>query len=181
MKKFLLILITFLSANLTLGQTNNKENELTIAEKFSLQPGTIIQKEFIDLGKVKSEDAWGTFSIYVVIYTDLVTNNSYTAVIFENISRNLRAILDSDEIDELIMSIKMLQEKVFLKIPTNYTEVDYSSRSGFNVGCYWKKETSTWDPYIKFDKSDDDTYFFIDQEYLVGFLGKLEEAKTMLK
>jgi len=45
-------------------------------------------------------------------------------------------VLYMDKIDGLMKSIKLMQEKVKLTVPTEYTEVSLKSIGGFEAGCF---------------------------------------------
>ncbi|MGK0390553.1 MAG: hypothetical protein ACI94Y_003307 [Maribacter sp.] len=180
MKKVLIILISVLALNIGYAQTGTKEKELSNAEKFSSKAGTLIQKEFIDVGMVKDAE------ISVIYYTDLISSESVSSVKFEmNVKSSYStdtkvASLDADEIDGLIKSIKVMQEKVFTSTPSNYTEVIYKSRAGFQAGCYWSKKDK-WETYLKLEKYDSKSYAFLNTDDFPELLSLLEKAKTMLK
>lgn len=176
MKKSILIAFVLISGFLNAQET--KETEISNAEKFSAKAGTLIQKEFIEIGKVKE------IEIKVVHYTDLITGTKQSALKLEYESTGKYstdtkiAILDSDEIEGLIKSIKIMQEKIFPSTSTNYTEVSFKSRGGFEAGCYWSKET--WSTYVKIEKYDKDSYVFLNQEDFPKLLELLEQAKLKL-
>jgi hypothetical protein len=90
-----------------------------------------------------------------------------------------RASLDSDEIDGLIKSIKMMQENVFNTSPTTYTEVTYKSRAGFEAGCFWKK--GEWSTYLKLEKYDGKSYVFLKKDDFPNLLALLETASSVIK
>lgn len=179
MKNLLLVLLSFLAFNLSYGQTDSKEKELSNAEKFSSKSGTLIEKEFLDVGTLKKAE------IKVIHYTDLISNESVSALRFEyevagSYSSDTKiASLDADEIDGLIKSIKMMQEKVFTSSPTNYTEVTYKSRGGFEAGCYWSK--GDWATYLKLEKYDSKSYVFLKKDDFPELLTLLEKVKTLMK
>ena len=179
MKKLLFVIISILTFSVSYGQTDTKEKELSNAEKFSLKAGTLIQKEFIDVGTINK------LKVQVIHYTDLVSNETVSSVRFEyevasSYSTDPKiASLDADEIDGLIKSIRMMQEKVFAMTPTNYTEVTYRSRGGFEAGCYWSK--GDWATYLKLEKYDGKSYVFLKKDDFLALLALLEKAKTMLK
>lgn len=179
MKKLLFVLISFLMFSLSYGQTDTKEKEISNAEKFSSKAGTLIQKEFIDVGTINKT------VVQVIHYTDLISNETVSSVRFEyevvsSYSTDTKiASLDADEIDGLIKSIRMMQEKVFTMTPTNYSEVTYRSRGGFEAGCYWSK--GDWATYLKLEKYDEKSYVFLKKDDFPALLALLEKAKTMLK
>lgn len=179
MKHLLIVLLSFLVFNLSYGQADSKEKELSNAEKFSSKSGTLIEKEFLDVGTLKKAE------IKVIHYTDLISNESVSALRFEyevagSYSSDTKiASLDADEIDGLIKSIKMMQENVFKSSPTNYTEVTYKSRGGFEAGCYWSK--GDWATYLKLEKYDGKSYVFLKKDDFPELLTLLEKAKTLMK
>ncbi len=179
MKRVLVILVAIFTVSLTYGQTNTKQKELSHAEKFSSKAGTLIQKVFLDVGTIKKAE------IKVIHYTDLVSSRTVSSLTFEHEVANSYstdtkvASLDADEIDGLIKSIKMMQEKVFTSTPTNYTEVSYRSRGGFEAGCYWSKKD--WQTYLKLEKYDSKSYVFLKKDDFPELLSLLQKAKTMLK
>ncbi len=175
-KTTLAILLFFATGTAILAQT--KEQELSNAEKFSAKAGALIKKEFVEVGSVK--DA----KILVVYFTDLITNTTQSALKFEyehvgKYSTSTKAaVLDADEVDGLIKSIKIIQEKIFPSTSTNYTEVSFKSRAGFDAGCYWSK--GTWSTYLKLEKYDKDSYVFLGKNDFPALLNLLEQAKIIL-
>lgn len=176
--KIIIILISVLTVNLSYGQTKTTEKELSNAQKFSSKAGTLIQKEFLEVGTIKKA------LIKVIHYKDLISLDSVSSVKFEYevvgkySSDTKAASLDADEIDGLIKSMKMMQEKVFIATPLNYTEVTYKSRGGFEAGCYWSK--GDWSTYLKLEKFDGKSYVFLKKEDFPELLTLLEKAKQML-
>lgn len=176
LKLISLILILILSFNSSLGQS--KEKELSNAEIFSAKSGALIQKEFVKIGNIKGA------TIEINYFTDLITNTKQSALRFEYeslgkySSDTKTAILDADEVDGLIKSIKIIQEKIFPSTVSNYTEVSFKSRAGFEAGCYWSK--GTWSTYLKLEKYDKDSYVFLSKEDFPTLLDLLQEAKAKL-
>jgi hypothetical protein len=175
--KNIILLFAFIATTLfSFGQT--KDQELSNAEKFSAKAGSLIQKEFLDIGTVKSS------KIKIVKYTDLITATKQSALQFEYesvgkyTSDTKAAVLDADEIDGLIKSIKIIQEKIFPSTATNYTEVSFKSRGGFEAGCYWSK--GNWSTYIKLEKYDKDSYVFLNKDDFPTLLAVIEQAKAKL-
>ncbi len=171
-----ILVIFLLGATITFAQT--KEQELSNAEKFSIKAGALIQKEFEEIGSVKGA------KISIVFYTDLISNTKQSALKFEYVnvdkysSDTKSAVLDVDEVDGLIKSIKIIQERILPTIVTNYTEVSFKSRGGFDAGCFWSKES--WSTYLKLEKYDGDSYVFLGQDDFPTLLELLEYAKTRL-
>lgn len=179
MKHLIIIFLAVITVNLTYGQANSKEKELSKAEQFATKAGTLIKKEFIDIGTIKKVE------IKVIHYTDMISAESISSVkfIYELASSPTFdpkiAIIDADEIDGLIKSIKIMQEKVFTTTPINHTEVAYKSRDGFEVGCYWR--LTSWIVYLKVEKNDEKSYVFLMKEDFTKLLTLLEKAKALFK
>ncbi|MDD3685149.1 MAG: hypothetical protein PHE56_00145 [Bacteroidales bacterium] len=175
------IIYSFLLTLLCIGlnaQTSTKEKELSNAEVFSAKAGTLMQKEFIEIGTLKK------CKIQVVYFTDLISSTKQSALKFEYeyvssyTTDTKAALLDPDEVDGLMKSIKLMQDKVFPTTPTNYTEVYYRSRGGFEGGCFTSK--GTWSTYLKLEKFDGKSYVWLNIEDLSTLYTYLEQAKLKL-
>ena len=177
MKKLIFYVLVFLTVMSTNAQTS-KENEQSNAEKFSARSGTLMQKEFSEIGSLKK------CKIQVLYYTDLISNSKQSALKFEfdvatSYSTDTKvAVLDTDEIDGLMKSIKILQDKVIVNVPPIYTEVYYRSRSGFEAGCFVSK--GSWSCYIKLEKYDGKSYVWLEKEDLPTLYTFLEQAKAKM-
>lgn len=180
MKQLTLIAILLTQTAIALSQTQTKEKakEQSNVEIFSNRAGTLIQKEFENIGSVKKCE------IQIAKFTDIITGQKSNGVRFEyeyksSYSSDTKlAFLDVDEIDGLIKSIKLIQSKVFVTTPTNYTEVSFKSRSGFEAGCFTSK--GTWSTYMKIEKNDNNSFVFMDKENLESLLILLERTKGKL-
>lgn len=180
MKKIALILFTVTTSSVFAQQqlSKVKEKEISNAEKFSDVSGTLIKKEIIEIGDVKK------CKIQVAKYTDLIASQNTSAIRFEYeykstyTSDTKIALLDADEIEGLLKSIKLIQDKIFPTVSDNYTEVNFKSRSGFSAGCFSEKKG--WATFIKLEKFDSNSYVFMDKEELDKLANILEEAKNKL-
>lgn len=175
-----ILTLAFIGASLITfaQQPKAKDQETSNAEKFSERAGSLIKKEFIDIGEIKKCE------LKVIHYSDLMTNQKTSALKFEYeykssySSDTKAAVLDADEIDGLIKSIKIIQEKIFPSTPANYSEVSFRSRSGYEAGCFSKKDS--WSTYMKLEKFDSNSYVFMDKDDLSKLLTLLEQAKAKL-
>lgn len=176
--KFLICVILCINTPKLYGQSTASPKEVSNAEKFSEKSGSLIQKEFIDIGSIKK------CKVQITRFIDLINNQNTNAVRFEYRSigsysnDDKIAILDSDEIDGLIKSLKIIQEKILPTQSQNYTEISFKSRSGFEAGCFSKKEN--WDLYLKLERGDSNSYVFLSKEDLPNLLSLLETAKSKL-
>lgn len=154
--------------------------ESSNAEQFSERSGSLIETQFIEIGTVRK------CHIQVVYFTDLTSNTKQSAVRFENEyvgrynSDTKVAILDADEIDGLIKSIRLLQNKITAAIPNDYTEIAFKSRSGFSAGCFSDKKNSSWSSFMKLEKFDSDSYIWMNSDDLPQLLSLLEQAQAKL-
>lgn len=175
MKKILVIL--FLAYNVCWGQ-NSTEN-ISNAELFSSKAGTLIEKEFIDIGKI------GKTEIQILKITDMIDGESICSL---RISQEVKdtyssdtkiAQLDSDEIDGLIKSMNIIKESVFGVNPPNYTEITFRSRSGFEAGCFWSSKVA-WSTYLQIKRNDRNSMVFLKRADFDELLILLEIAKNKI-
>lgn len=177
MKKIIPLILLTLMTLISLNAQTTKGEELSKAEVFSSKSGTLIEKEFLEVGTIKKAE------IKVIKYKDLISGENVSSIRIEyetggNYSATKIASLDADEIDGLIKSIKIMQDQVFNSSPENYKEVTYQSRAGFEAGCYWSK--GDWQTYLKLKKFDGKSYVFLKKEDFPTFLSLLEKSKTLL-
>lgn len=178
MKRILILITCLVIITLSL-KSQTKAQELSNAEMFSAKSGTLISREFIDVGKVK------TTLIKVVHYTDLIAKETLSAVRFEHVSLTKYSVdtkigaLDADEIDGLLKSLLIIKDEIITNVPENYTEVTFKSRGGFEAGCFYGKEG--WALYLKLDKYDSKSNVFLSIEDLPVLLEQIEKAKSLIK
>lgn len=177
MKPIFLLLMLMMS---TPAFSQLKEKQLTQAEEFSLKTGTLIERQFIDIGKIKNME------VKVVTFKDINTGVRQSALRFEvHISRGTYSAaekistLDSDEATDLIKAIKSLQSSVFTTTRDLYTEVNFRSKGGFTAGAFYSKDR--WTPYVQTDRYDDDTNIFLSLEDFSSLLALVETAKTKMQ
>ncbi|WP_350289829.1 hypothetical protein [uncultured Croceitalea sp.] len=176
MKKLLLLFVLMSLIKPCLSQ--EIKETFSNSELFSTQSGTLIEKEFIDIGNV------GKTEIQILKITDMISGESISSL---RITRKIRdsystdtkiANLDSDEIDGLIKSIKVIKESVFGSVASNYTEITFRSRSGFQAGCYRSK--NDWQTYLQMEKNDSKSMVWLKKDEFIQFLKLLENAKSKI-
>jgi hypothetical protein len=181
MKKVKLMITTLLMclSFVSFGQTT-KDKQLSNAEIFSAKAGTLIEKQFIDIGKCKSVE------VKVLKLKDLNDNSGFSALRLEyesvsSYSTDTKiASLDKDEIDGLIKSIKNLQTNVFSTTRDIYTEVTFKSRTGFECGAYFDVSKGLWKAYMQLEKYDSKSNVFLSVDELSTFLSLVESAKLKM-
>ncbi|MEH6304261.1 hypothetical protein RYH73_01340 [Olivibacter sp. CPCC 100613] len=154
----------------------NKPDKPTL-ETFSAETGTLIEKTFINVGKI------GSAKVQILVLRDLISGVKTKGLRFEKptgkqYGGNAISFIDEDEVDGLMKSIVIIQEKVLPTVPSDYQEVNFNSRSGFAAGCYWSK--NKWSSYLKIDKSDADSYIWLGDGELDTFNKLLIDAKAKL-
>jgi hypothetical protein len=97
---------------------------------------------------------------------------------FERYSSSKLAFLDADEVDALLTSIEIISNKVLITSPATYTEVAYSSRSGFSTGCYFAD--GKWTAFIKLEKYDSKSIVSMSSDNLSQLATLLKTAKTKI-
>jgi hypothetical protein len=174
MKKALPLII-LLCAVCAFSQVKPVEKEQSKLEQFSSKSGTLIQKQFVDLGTVKK------VKVELMTLTDLGSGLKISGIRFSfevtssYTSDEKIAFLDFDEVDGLIKSISLLKSKVFTSTPTNYTEVMYSSRSGDQAGAFWSD--NKWTAYMRLEKYDSKSFLSLEPADFDGLLTILTRAK----
>ncbi len=169
-----LLLAAFAASGQEMSDKNVSETEM-----FSRQAGLLLEKQFVDIGMVKGVE------IKVFKVKDLLSGKSVSSIRFEYTVRTAytsdtkTAVIDSDEIDGLIKSIKAMQNDVFPTSRDVYTEVVFISRTGVVCGAYYDLEKRRWTPFLDIDKYRKATVFLTlgDMETFLGFI---ETAKTKM-
>lgn len=180
MKNVLLLTVLMLAFSNVFAQEKEKEISKSNAEIFSGRDGSLMKKEFVDVGSLKK------CNIQVVHYTDLISHEKRSAVRFEyeyvsSYSTDTKiSVLDSDEIDALIKSILLMQNDIMVTTPANYTEAAYKSRGGFECGCYSNSGKGTWSSFLKLEKYDSKSFVPLSADDLNTLIQLLEKAKALL-
>jgi len=178
MKNLILWALVLVPA-LAFGQ-DTKQAEVSNADLFSAQAGALIEKQFLTIGTVKG------IEVNVLKITNLMTNTTTTALRFQYevkgqyTSDTKIAVLDSDELDGLIKSIKTLQTVVLPSTKEVYTEVAFKSRTGFEAGAFFSLEKGKWTAYLQLKKFDSKSMVFITPEDLGQILALVESARQKM-
>ncbi|WP_427872294.1 hypothetical protein [Flavobacterium sp. MMS24-S5] len=178
MKKTILTFILFSFSLFIFSQ--NKQKEATQAEQFSSQAGVLMERQFYEIGKIKA------LQVKVLKFKDLNSSATKSSLRFEydhksSYSSDTKiAALDFDELDGLIKSIKNLQTNVFTSTKEVYTEVTFTSRSGFEAGAYYTTDKNKWTAYVQVEKNDRNSMIFLLPEDFATLLSLVEQAKTKM-
>jgi hypothetical protein len=176
MKAFALLILLFTSFFSYSQELRNQDiRQESKLDLFSKKSGTLIEKEFIKVGKI------GAVVMDVVIIKDLIDNSKLSGVKFEYYSTTYGSrynFIDSDEVDGLIKSLEIMKSSLLTYIRSNYTEVIYQSRSGFEAGAYC--DQTGWKLFIKIDEDYKDSFSSLKLEDLNKFLTLLQDAKQKI-
>lgn len=180
-KMYTSVLFVFFAFVLLYGQ-DTKEKQLSKTDEFSSRSGTLIEKQFIEVGKLK------LIQFKVLKVRDIITGTSVSALRLEyeykssfgSTSDTKMASLDADEIDGLVKSIKALQSNIFSSSPKNYTEVTFRSRTGFEAGAYYTVDKNKWSGYLQLERFDRNSFVFFTTEDYTEMLALIEKAKGMM-
>lgn len=179
MKKIVVLFFGLALTSIAYGQAK-VEKQTTQAEQFSATAGTLIEKQFIDIGKAKG------VAVQVMKLKDLNSGISKTALRFEYEYKSSYttdtkiATLDLDEIDGLIKSMNNLKLNVFNSTRDVYTEVTFRSRTGLEAGAYFDIEKIKWVAFIKLEKYDSNSQVFLSTEDFTSILTLVEQAKAKM-
>lgn len=182
----LLIAITFLAyVNVMYAQQPLKSTEPeSKVELALLSKGALIKKEFIPLGYLQAK--YNKAEVEIIKIEDLVKGTKTYGVVvkFEystTYSTDTKsAYIDQDEIDELMNVLKKMNEITSNNTPTNYTEVIYACRSGYELGAFYSK-SKLWTFYMKLEKYDKNSFISLEKDAILTFQLLLEKAKEGFK
>lgn len=180
--KLLLTAITasFLLCSHSFAQEKEKAKNESNMELFSAKTGTLIESSTKEIGKI------GGTTIKTSIITNLISNEKVKGLRFEKSSTKQYGsdainFIDEDEIVGILKSIEIIKSKIIPTTPSNYKEIRFKSRSGFEFGCYWS--TDKWSYYLQVDKYKSDSMSFLKTEDLEKFetiiKDGLEKIKTL--
>ena len=180
MKRLALTLTAFLFSWASFSQQSAQEQQLSHAEQFGAQEGTLIERQFLDVGTIKG------MTVKVLIIKDLLSETTKTALQLEyyyasSYSQHTKvANLDADEIDGLIKSIKKLQTDVFPSNRDTYTEVSFKSRTGFEIGASYNPDKAKWIAFAQLSRSDKDSLVSLHLEDFETLLALVEKADALM-
>ncbi len=149
-----------------------KESPLSEAEQVSGKAGSLVEKQFASMGKVKG------VGVEVMTVRNLSDKSEVRAVRFsytepKQYASEKASVLDKDELDGLIASLRTLKG-LFAEKRDNYTEVTYSSRTSFKAGAYYDVKHGMWQGFVEVGRIGSATAFLSAED--MGKLLELVEA-----
>jgi len=157
---------------LTYAQASKETKEIqekSKIENFSLKKGSLIKKDFATLGYIKKVE------VQTLKLTDVLSGVTVSGIKLKTSGHfEKTCFLDADEIEGFVKSGKYLLKS--LKPSDNYVEYQFTSRDGFQAGaCQHKNE---WSYFLKMEKSDNDSYIFLEQEDFEKLVAMVAKAKV---
>lgn len=154
-------------------ETKTKQSKL---EEFSAQSGRLFEKKFISIGRFRN------IHIQALTITDLSTNERTSGIRFDRQGKTelMTAFIDDDEVEALIKSLNYIKSTVINSAaPVDFTEYQFISRSGFQVGCF-SDENRVWVGYLVLPNYDKEGVVRFDSLLIKELLLLTEQAKAKL-
>ena len=166
-----ILLIAVLSTSYSSAQEETKleSNEIrgkSKVEEYYSTTGILLEKQFHQIGNVKGVE------VQMLQVIDLGAKTEMRALRFEmSISTQYSsdtkvAVIDKDEVEGLVRALELIQVSVIPTTRNAYTEVSYTSRSGFQVGCYFDAKKVQWKAFVQVDKYSSRSHVFMNNEDL---------------
>lgn len=181
MKSLILIAFLFFGLCISAQAQNPKPKEAPEPtqpeiEKFSSQFGSLLQREFYDIGAVRD------VKVKLLYIQNLQTKKTSLGLRVDreiNGGRTAISYLDLDELDALIKAVRQIKQIMAEQKPTVYTEISYTSISRFEIGCFYGDQR--WHPYLHVSLIDRNDYLWMKESDVAEFLTVLETAKSRVK
>ena len=182
MKKIIIVLALIMPMLLCAQEKEEKSNSKTL--EFLSKDGSILKKEFYDLPEVGT--SYNKTQNQVLIITNMKTNEKMGCLriitTYPSSSGNTDYIgtLDPDELDAAVLSMEKILNEVLPTTPTTYTEVEYKTRDGVEIGTFWKEKKSEWTIYIKTKSYTSRSMSTYKSDELAKLIKNLKDAKLMI-
>ena len=149
--------------------------------EFMAKDGTLIQREFFQLGKVKGVEC------EVLIIKDVVSNKKIGCLRLKTrysssySSDTYIGTLDYDEIDACVKSINYIIESVTPSTPERYTEIEYRTRDKVEVGAFYQEKSSSWRAYVQTKSYTNKSMEFFAATELSELAAIMNRAKVIIE
>ena len=147
MKKLFILLVLLCSVAVSNAQEKETEKSQSKAVLFEQSIGSLIRKDFYDLPKVRGVEN------KVLILTDILTGKKIGCLRIETkpfSSSNTTYVgtLDFEELDAAIKSLSYIKETILPTTPDIYSEIEFKSKDGVQLGTYFNEKTKKWVVFI---------------------------------
>lgn len=184
MKKFLMLLvIVTLSLTTAFAQEAERKSASKTVE-FLSKDGSFFKKEFYDLPTIGN--TYDKVDCQVLIITDLKTNEKRGCLRLTTYYRSSVAndsyigTLDPDELDACIMCFEKIVSEITVAPATTYTEVEYKTRDGVQLGTYWNDKKSEWRTYVQTKAYSSCSMSSVSNDNVSSLINNLKRAKQMI-
>lgn len=140
----------FLSFLILSSLTDSIGQLLTNAQIFAAKTDAIIESELIFVGSLKT--SFDEVSFSVVKHHDKTNNLSKSCL--KITSSDLFNFIDSDEIDGLIKSLKVIDNTILKTKKESNVDLLYRCKSGLSFGAFYYVNSEKWAPFIRGSKRD---------------------------
>ena len=183
MKKMLLIALLTVLCGVSYAQEKKDASQESSSKtlEFMKKDGTLIQREFYPLGKVKGVEC------EVLIITDVISKKKMGCLRLKTkysssySSDTYIGTLDFDEMDACMKSISFINESVITTTPSAYTEVEYKTRDRVEVGAFYQERSSSWRAYVQTKSYTNNSMEFFAASELTQLLSIMEQAKRLIE
>lgn len=182
MKKLLLFIALMMPVALYAQDQKEKSSSKTV--EFLSKDGSFFKKEFYDQPTVGS--SYNKIDCQVLIITDMKSNEKRGCLRltthYPSSSSNDDYIgtLDPDELDACIMCLQKIQTDITTTTPVTYTEAEYKTRDGVQIGTYWNNKKSEWIIYVQTKSYTSRSMSTVDTSNLPNLIQNLKDAKEMI-
>jgi hypothetical protein len=181
MRKGLFMIAILILSSGAFGQA--LEKALTNTDKFSTKSGNLIEKDFNTIITFKRMD------LQIMKVVNHTTGDSLKSLRLEYYYRSATnsyltetkvGTVDKEELPDLIIAAKEMEEKHFKNTYKNYKEVGYKCNSDLKIGGYVDTgKSNIWVRYIKLENHNDSYVYFNRAEFL-ELIGWLEKINTLI-
>lgn len=185
MKKILiLVVIAIMSLTTTFAQEAAEKKSASKTVEFLSKDGSFFKKEFYDLPAVGT--SYNKVDCQVLIITDLKSNEKrgclrLTTYYSSSVSNDSYiGTLDPDELDACIMCFEKIVSEITVSPATTYTEVEYKTRDGVQLGTYWNDKKSEWRTYVQTKYYSSRSMSSVSNDNVASLINNLKQAKQMI-
>ena len=185
MKKILIfVVIATMSLTTTFAQETAEKKSASKTVEFLSKDGSFFKKEFYDLPTVGS--SLNRVNCQVLIITDLKSNEKrgclrLTTYYSSSVSNDSYiGTLDPDELDACIMCFEKIVSEITVSPATTYTEVQYKTRDGVQLGTYWYDKKSEWITYVQTKDYSPRSMSTVSKDNVASLINNLKQAKQMI-
>lgn len=183
MKKIFIFLLSLFAVAISSAQEQEKKSNSETVE-FLSKDGSFYKKEFYDLPAVGA--SYNKVDCQVLIITDMKSNEKrgclrLTTYYSSSVSNDSYiGTLDPDELDACIMCFEKILSEITVSPATTYTEVEYKTRDGVQLGTYWSEKKSDWRTYVQTKSYSSRSMSTVSSDNVASLISNLKQAKQMI-